>query len=670
MSSPEPMTNYRSGGHPPKAAFVLDESEDDIDESEDELFDGNESDSEADRLPRKQPDTQAASKAGVNHDHDECIVPFPNGNVRKVFTDTNACPDWSYHADWCWRNTQVLSVEDDDHGEGIYHHKGRHAHSRPPSNKPRPSNLAQLEKLVVEKPGVKAKGLSVGRAKGPQKTTMKIKPARAIDDSLINLGRLSYYRLKFLKKNGIQPADGSRDANFLLFLQMQNANQVPSTGTDPELTPSPVAVRHASFVDGKFAVVLQTDWQASLFTQRDLPAGSTERDGSGGILTDVTFKVFENFYLCTSSVFSHILGRWVPILWTVLRQQREPDFADHFFHLFRSLQEQGFGREEVERLMSGTVDFSQAQRAGFVSAYVRWRSALGAMQGLTSEAARAAEKEEYALSGATLLKGCLFHFRQSVQRVQGNGNFVPKNKQDVFEKLIRGMLNAKSKDPITDYAAQLFDEFPGCYDWLTWWLSCDTAAMLFPGLTKMPLSRWKNLASSISALENLHSIYYLCWRTNMDLMCGLQCLQELAELLEAEHGAGGEGRATRYGKTGIRALRKKVKGRKGAEINDGRAPDANKHLKGSRVPPMAADADEFFSEDDSVQGTGLKIEREENAPEDRPSKRARPNGVGKTATTTISTFVSSTSKSRPQQSGSTARSVLVSLFGMHCFLEW
>ncbi|KAE8223949.1 hypothetical protein CF326_g8114 [Tilletia indica] len=407
MSSPEPMTNYRSGGRPPKAAFVLDESEDDIDESEDELFDGNESDSEADRLPRKQPDTQAASKAGVNHDHDECIVPFPNGNVWKVFTDTNACPDWSYHADWCWRNTQVLSVEDDDHGE-----------------------------------------------------------------------------------------------------------------------------------------------------------------------------------------------------------------------------EQGFGREEVERLMSGTVDFSQAQRAGFVSAYVRWRSALGAMQGLT------------------------------MQRVQGNGNFVPKNKQDVFEKLIRGMLNAKSKDPITDYAAQLFDEFPGCYDWLTWWLSCDTAAMLFPGLTKMPLSRWKNLASSISALENLHSIYYLCWRTNMDLMCGLQCLQELAELLEAEHGAEGEGRATRYGKTGIRALRKKVKGRKGAEINDGRAPDANKHLKGSRVPPMAADADEFFSEDDSVQGTGLKIEREENAPEDRPSKRARPNGVGKTATTTISTFVSSTSKSRPQQSGSTARSVL------------
>ncbi|KAE8209884.1 hypothetical protein CF327_g6188 [Tilletia walkeri] len=387
MSSPEPMTNYRSGGHPPKAAFVLDESEDDIDESEDELFDGNESDSEADRLPRKQPDTQAASKAGVNHDHDECIVPFPDGNVRKVFTDTNACPDWSYHADWCWRNTQVLSVEDDDHGEGIYHHKGRHAHSRPPSNKPRPSNL-------------------------------------------------------------------------------------------------------------------------------------------------------------------------------------------------------------------------------------------------------------------------------SVQRVQGNGNFVPKNKQDVFEKLIRGMLNAKSKDPITDYAAQLFDEFPGCYDWLTWWLSCDTAAMLFSGLTKMPLSRWKNLASSISALENLHSIYYLCWRTNMDLMCGLQCLQELAELLEAEHGAEGEGRATRYGKTGIRALRKKVKGRKGAEINDGRAPDANKHLKGSRVPPMAADAGEFFSEDDSVQGTGLKIEREENAPEDRPSKRARPNGVGKTATTTISTFVSSTSKSRPQQSGSTARSVL------------
>ena len=149
----------------------------------------------------------------------------------------------------------------------------------------------------------------------------------------------------------------------------------------------------------------QSTTQREMFTHSSRLAEQSLQDGRMGILTDVTFKVFENFYLCTSSIFSTAVGRWVPILWTVLRNQREDDFADHFYHLFESLQEQDYDLKTIEDMMSGTVDFSQAQRAGFVSAYVRWRTRASGMSTLTSTAAQEAEQQEYANRAGTLLRG-------------------------------------------------------------------------------------------------------------------------------------------------------------------------------------------------------------------------------------------------------------------------
>lgn len=429
----------------------------------------------------------------------------------------------------------------------------------------------------------------MGRAKGPSKTTIKLKPARYIDEALINNGRLSYYRSKFLKEHGIKPADGSRDTNFLLFLEMQTGTEGKTPGiTDSELESGrenkegrrrelpamPVAVRRASFLKDQFAVVLQTDWQRDLFLRGDATAHESDRAGCAGILTDVTYKVFDNFYLCTSSIFSYVLGRWVPVLWSVLLQQKEADFADHFFHLFSLLQQNGVASSDIERLMSGTVDFSRAQRNGFIAAYTRWRSDNAAFNSL-SEQAQAAERKLYATHAATLLKGCLFHFRQSVTRVKRNGNFVAADKQTTFEHHIDGLLTATRVHELTDHAAQLLSLFPDCHDWLVWWLACDVAAMLFPALKLMTPAKWDSLPSSISALESLHSFYYLCLTTNMDLLSGCQCLQELAELLEAEHSAQGQGKATRYGRSKIRPIRLQRKKRGGKFFNDGRAPDSD-----------------------------------------------------------------------------------------------
>ncbi|KAL9933832.1 hypothetical protein V8E36_007490 [Tilletia maclaganii] len=129
--------------------------------------------------------------------------------------------------DWSWCNHGSTPVEDEDHGfgtrqtmlcmgalvckkwkraqraptsksakvkqawlaKGVYKHKGFHLHGRVSHNKPLPSRLAELKQIVTAKPHVKARGLAMGRAKGPDKVSTKIKAARYIDSALIHKGR-------------------------------------------------------------------------------------------------------------------------------------------------------------------------------------------------------------------------------------------------------------------------------------------------------------------------------------------------------------------------------------------------------------------------------------------------------------------------------------------------
>ncbi|CAD7064404.1 unnamed protein product, partial [Tilletia caries] len=244
---------------------------------------------------------------------------------------------------------------------------------------------------------------------------------------------------------------------------------------------------------------------------------------------------------------------WVPILWTVLRSQKEEDFAQHFYYMFECLTANGLKRKEVEDKMASVVDFSLAQRNGFKKAYARWRS---------------------------------------VKRVKNNGNFVRVTMQDTFMSLIHAALAAKTEDVLHTTFASLFNKFPECTEWLAWWLQCDTACMIFRSLKTMDDAMWDRIPTSISALENMHSIYYLCWETNMDLITGLQCLQELAELLEDEYAAEKLGIATRY----KHQADKRQKGRKRTAAdpsegyeNDGRAPDSTADLKKGEKAQKAAE---------------------------------------------------------------------------------
>ncbi|KAE8218689.1 hypothetical protein CF319_g7482 [Tilletia indica] len=442
---------------------------------------------------------------------------------------------------------------------GIFEHLAKHAHGRPDVRRPKPSEIGHLKELVMANPHSKAKGLSLGLVKAGSGSLIRVPPARSISSTFLNLGRLAYHRINILQEGGIRPIDGSRDGPILAFLGMQMG----------EATTGGVAVRVADFTTGCMHIIVQTDWQRSVFLDRG-GAFSGAGIGHSGVLTDVTYSVFQEFYLCGSSVFSPRLGRWVPILWTVLRRQREMDFEAHFGYLWHAIDEAGLSETEAYELMASVVDYSQAQMNGFKASHRAW-AARKRNLGTLSESALQAEYKDLDAKAQKLLKGCAFHFIQSSERLRKNGSFVPVDEQEPFRSIVKALRTCRTENSFYSNLKRFNDQFPKCAEWVQWWIRCDIQSLVFPALKVMDQERWDSLPTTTSALESQHALYYLTFERKMDIINGLHCLQSLAELLEAEHDAEEEGIKTRYGEQ--RDNLKVMKARKARYFNDGRAPD-------------------------------------------------------------------------------------------------
>lgn len=105
-------------------------------------------------------------------------------------------------------------------------------------------------------------------------------------------------------------------------------------------------------------LTFQTKWQADQLLE-------LTKDGnvySGGLLTDVTYKFFANGYLMTTSKYSDVLTRWVPIQFTWLFGLNEEHHEAHFTALMIQLKEAHITSEERELLVRQVVDFSAAQK--------------------------------------------------------------------------------------------------------------------------------------------------------------------------------------------------------------------------------------------------------------------------------------------------------------------
>ncbi|OBZ71233.1 hypothetical protein A0H81_08564 [Grifola frondosa] len=223
-------------------------------------------------------------------------------------------------------------------------------------------------------------------------------------------------------------------------------------------------------------------------------------DGAvNGLVSDAAhgFWLERNSLLIVTSCYAPSLNRWIPGLFTYSNGASALHFEHHFYALFESIAKEASNRglEVSDTMFSDVMDFSEAERGGFIAAFTRfWR--------VRSDDVRS--DDELAEAATKLLKGCRQHFRAGVTRVKSISGVVSPSDVSAFQRHAEALLNAPDIDTFKECANTLLAAFPKVKPWLSWWLRDAHASMLFDSQRKMEPEIWDSIPETTNAEEAMH----------------------------------------------------------------------------------------------------------------------------------------------------------------------
>ena len=176
-------------------------------------------------------------------------------------------------------------------------------------------------------------------------------PIRNMDPSLQNVDHLAYLRRQALADHGLVGAAVSGEVKGLFDLQQQIGPFVS-----------------ASHVLGQMHTCYMNDFMKNCLQQHDC-----------GITTDATFDLFKWGKLISSSVYVAATACWVPVLLTWVVNLTEQDYVHHFVVLLQVIFRLQLPPDEEDKKVAQVVDFSLAQKNGFVTAYCQLKGITDSM---------------------------------------------------------------------------------------------------------------------------------------------------------------------------------------------------------------------------------------------------------------------------------------------------
>lgn len=169
------------------------------------------------------------------------------------------------------------------------------------------------------------------------------------------------------------------------------------------------------------------------------------------------------------------------------------------------------------------MDFSEAERLGFINAFIEFWSLTRGNQ---------RTEDELRVVGQSLLKGCREHFRAGITRVSRISAAVSPEMAPSFVARARALLNAPNSEEFASRAALVVSEYPKLKAWMDWWTRPEHAAMLFDSERTMDTKLWESMPDTNNAEEAMHwKLYSACGRDH-DLLEGLMGLYAVSEYYE------------------------------------------------------------------------------------------------------------------------------------------
>ncbi|KAF8173113.1 hypothetical protein BJ912DRAFT_859605, partial [Pholiota molesta] len=234
----------------------------------------------------------------------------------------------------------------------------------------------------------------------------------------------------------------------------------------------------------------------------------------------------------------------------------------------------------VDELFAGVMDFSDAERLGFIKAFITF---------WTQRPGNTRTRQELQVSAEHLLRGCREHYRAGVTRVSRMSAAVPPHMAEEFKARALSLLDLADSDEFRAQAKLIVQDFPKLKPWMEWWRRPSHSPMLFESERKMDIELWNSIPATTNAEESMHwKLYSACGRDHLFIE-GMYSLYKFCFHYERLYEAAIKGQPIRYGtaepwkvlaeKLGTtkpsRADNPENKKRK---KNDGRPPDTVKEL--------------------------------------------------------------------------------------------
>jgi hypothetical protein len=168
------------------------------------------------------------------------------------------------------------------------------------------------------------------------------------------------------------------------------------------------------------------------------------------------------------------------------------------------------------------MDFSNAQRNGFVEAFIDFMcQRIPGFMTLSPES-RASEVSALRAKALTLIKGCLVHWKRSTHKIK---QVIDSKHLFRFETLIATLENSTtdSNDFLTA-TQSIRTEFPEVRAWISWWLLPGNGSMIFPAMQKMSPELRAQLPDTTNGGESSHWVLYRACGQKFDLWEGIRRL--------------------------------------------------------------------------------------------------------------------------------------------------
>ncbi|KAJ7202489.1 hypothetical protein C8J57DRAFT_1735720 [Mycena rebaudengoi] len=498
-------------------------------------------------------------------------------------------------------------VNDAGVSQAVRQHTGNHSHSRPPVTKLSQNELEALDQQVRQNPQASAQQLRAG-AGASQISIGEIAPI------LLNSRKARHEVEKSKVRQQILAPPSSRNSGFQL---LQSFSSLKESFETPWIV-------KADLLDRQF-ICMQTPFMRDVLLRDSVQSWHTENlepeSGRHGIITDGTHDFFKEGVLLTSLVFSQVVLRWVVVLYTWIGRQNVDHHTPHFSQLVNVIAEictAGLGYTFDDQLFSAILDFSNAQRNGFIEAFVSYMCSRIPAWNTLSPRSQALERASLKERAMALLIGCGIHWKRSTHKIKQVVGFRFLFR---FEALI-SILEASSttSEQFLQAVDAIFAEFPEVRPWLSWWILPGNGGMIFPAMQKMPADLREKLPGSTNGAESAHNMLYQAAGRGHDIWEGVRRLYRVQRETEMLYEAVTAGHV----EARFQGSKPQPNSRLRIYENDGRAPDTRSRLAAVQLMEAELAAKKSQMSEDERFITANSQEHQKSSK--RPSEAIRPPG--------------------------------------------